>query len=88
MGVDLLLLCLVQRHEPVKDVVAGSSIVGTTLVIREIVLHRANRKLLLESVDLVEEENDRSLNEPSRVANRVEQGKRFLHTVDGLIFEQ
>lgn len=88
MSVDLLLFGLVEGDEAVEDVVAGSSVVGATLVVREVVLHRADRELLLEAVDLVEEENDRGLDEPSRVADGVEQRERFLHTVHGLIFEQ
>lgn len=86
--VDLLVLRLVQRHEPVEDIVAGSRVVCTTLVIREVVLHRADRQLLLEAVDLVQEQDDRRLDEPSRVADRVEQCQRLLHPVHRLIFEQ
>jgi hypothetical protein len=88
MCVDLLGLVLVQADETVEDVVASSSVVGTTLVVREVVLHGADGQLLLESIDLVEEENDRCLDEPPRVANAVEQSQGFLHTVDGLIFEE
>jgi hypothetical protein len=88
MSVDLLLLGLVQRHEAVEDVVAGSGIVGTALVVGEVVLHGADGQLLLEAIDLVEEENDRGLDEPTRVADGVEQSECFLHTVDGLVLEQ
>lgn len=88
MCVDLLLLGLVERNEAVKDVIASSGIVGTTLVVGEVVLHGADGKFLLEAVDLVQEEDDRGLNEPTRVANRVEQGQGFLHTVDSLVFEE
>lgn len=88
MSVDLLLFGLVERHETVEDVVACCGIVGTALVIREVVLHGADGQLLLETIDLVQEENDGSLDEPSGVANRVEQRQSFLHTVDSLIFEQ
>lgn len=87
MCVNLLLFGLVQRHEAVEDVVASSGVVSTSLVVGEVVLHGADRQLLLEAIDLVEEENDRSLDEPAGVADRVEQGERFLHTIDGLIFE-
>ena len=58
VGVDLLLLGLVEGHETVEDVVAGSGVVGAPLVVREVVLHGAHGQLLLESVDLVEEKND------------------------------
>lgn len=88
MSVDLLLLGLVQRHETVEDVIARGGVVGTTLIVREVVLHGADGQLLLEAIDLVEEQNDGGLDEPSRVANRVEQCEGFLHTVDRLIFEK
>lgn len=88
MCVDLLGLVLVQADEAVKDVVAGSAVVVTTLVVGEVVLHGADGKLLLESIDLVEEQNDRSLDEPSRVADRIEERKRLLHAVDSLVLKQ
>lgn len=72
VSVDLLLLGLVQRHEAVEDVVTSGGIVGTTLVVGEVVLHGANGQLLLEAIDLVKEENDRRFDKPPRVANRVE----------------
>lgn len=79
---------LIQADESVENVVAGSSIVITALVIGEVVLHRADRQLLLKSIDLVEEQDDGGLDEPSRVADGVEQSQGLLHTVDGLIFEK
>lgn len=88
VSVNLLLLGLVERDKAVEDVVAGGGVVGTTLVVGEVVLHRADGQLLLETIDLVQEENDGSLDEPPGVADGVEQGKRFLHTVDGLVLEQ
>lgn len=88
VGVDLLLLGLVQGHETVKDVVAGCGVVTTAFIVGEVALHWAGGKLLLETIDLVEEENDRGLDEPPRVADRVKQGERLLHTVDRLILEQ
>ena len=88
MSVDLFLLGLVERNETVENVVAGGSIVGSTLVVGEVVLHRAHGELLLETVDLVEEKNDGGLDEPTGVADRVEQSQGLLHTVDGLIFEK
>ena len=59
-----------------------------TFVVREIILHRADWQFLLESVDLVQEENYAGLDEPSRIANAVEQCESFLHSVDSLVFEQ
>jgi hypothetical protein len=65
VGIDLLGLVLVQADETVEDVIASRGIVVTALVVREVVLHGADRQLLLETIDLVEEQNDRCLDEPS-----------------------
>lgn len=43
-----------------------------TFIVREIILHRAHWKLFLKSVDLVQEQDDASLDKPPRVANAVE----------------
>jgi len=88
VSVDLLGLVLVQADESVEDVVAGGGVIWASLVVREVVLHWADWELLLESVDLVQEKNDTGLDEPSRIADRVEKSQGFLHTVDSLIFEQ
>ena len=88
MGVDLLGLVLVERDESVQDVVACGGIVWAALVIGEVVLHWADGQLLLEAIDLVEEQDDRCLDEPPRVADGIEQCEGFLHTVDGFVFEQ
>lgn len=64
MGVDLLSLVLVQADEAVEDVIASRGVVVTTLVVGEVVLHGADRQLLLESIDLVKEQNDRRLDKP------------------------
>ena len=88
MCVDLLGLVLVQAHESVQDVVASCGIVITTLVVGEVVLHGADGELLLETIDLIQEEDDGCLDKPSGVADGVEQSQSLLHTVDGLILEQ
>lgn len=88
VSVDLLVLVLVEADEAVEDVVARSAVVVATLVVGEVVLHGADRQLLLEAINLVEEQNDGCLGEPPRVANRVEQGQGLLHTVDSLVFEK
>jgi len=88
VGVDLLGLVLVQADESVEDVVAGQSIVVTTFEVREVVLHGADWELLLESIDLVQEEDDGGLDEPAGVADRIEQSQSFLHTIDSLILEK
>lgn len=59
-----------------------------TFIVREVVLHRADRQFLLESVNLVQEQDDGCVDEPSRVADGVEQGESLLHSVDGFIFKQ
>jgi hypothetical protein len=59
-----------------------------TFVIREIVLHWAYWQLLLETIDLVEEENDGCLDEPPRIADGIEECEGFLHAVDGLVLEE
>ena len=88
MRVDLLGLVLVERHKAVEDVVTGSGVVSATLIIGEVVLHRADRKLLLEAIDLVEEQDYACLDKPPRVADAVEKSERLLHAVDGLILEE
>lgn len=88
MCVDLLGLVLVQADESVQDVVASSGVVVTTLVVGKVVLHWADGQLFFEPIDLVQEQNYRRLDEPPGVANRVEEGQCFLHSVDGLIFKQ
>lgn len=87
MSVDLLGFMLVQAHKTVQDVVACSSIIRTALVIREIVLHGADRKLLLEAIDLVQEEDDAGLDKPSGVADAVEKSQSLLHAIYCLVFE-
>ena len=47
----------------------GSILVELAFIVWEIILHRGNRKLFLEPVDLVQEQDDRGFDEPARVAN-------------------
>lgn len=80
MGVDLFGLCLIERHKPVENVVTSSGIIRTTLtllavalmrherltiIVWEVVLHGADWELLLETIDLVQEQDDARLDEPS-----------------------
>lgn len=53
--IDLLSLMLIQTDESVQDVVACEGIIITTFVIWKVILHRTDRKLLLESINLVQE---------------------------------
>lgn len=59
-----------------------------TIIVWEVILHRADGKLLLKPIDLVKEENDGRLDKPPRIADRVEEGERFLHAIDCLILEE
>lgn len=59
-----------------------------TFIIREVVLHRTYGQLLSESINLVQEQNDTCLDEPSWVADGVEQRQCLLHTIDRLILEK
>jgi hypothetical protein len=88
MGVDLLCLVLVERDKSVQDVVARRSVVWAALVVREVVLHRADGQLLLESIDLVQEQDDGGLDKPPGVADAIKQCQRLLHAVHGLVLEQ
>ena len=88
VGVDLLGFGLVQRYKAVEDVIASSGVVRATFIVGEVVLHRTEWQLLLESIDLIEEENDAGLDEPPGIADAVKQCESFLHTVDSLVFEQ
>lgn len=88
MSVDLLGLVLIQADKAVENVVASGGVVWASLVVGEVVFHGADRELLLESVDLVEEKNDAGLNEPPGVTDAVKESQSLLHTVDGLVLEQ
>lgn len=87
VGVDLLRGCaLVQGNKAVQQVIASSVIVVTSRIVGEVVTHWRMRQLLCEQVDLIQKQDNRRLDEPPRVANRVEQRQRFLHTIHALIF--
>lgn len=113
VGIDLLVLGLIQRNESVEDIIASSGIIGAsyfpvrravqgwigpeilfnksgthTFKIREVIVHGAHRQLLLKPIDLVEEQDDAGLDEPSRVADTVEQCKSFLHAIHCFVLEQ
>jgi hypothetical protein len=76
-AVVVLLACFLEtmsssrnlRNKSVQDVVARGTVILTTLVVGEVVLHRRDRELLLETIDLVQEENYAGLCEPSAIAN-------------------
>lgn len=66
----------------------GSILVELAFIIREVVLHGAHGKLLLESVDLVQKQDDGRFDEPPRIANGIKQGQGLLHTVDRFVLEE
>lgn len=78
MCVDLLRSGrLVQRNEFVEEEVASGIVVIATVEIGEVVVKRRSSQFLLEQINLVQEQDDRSLDEPSRVADGVEKSERL-----------
>lgn len=69
VSVDLLSFVLIQADKAVQDVITSQGIIFTTLIIGKVVLHWADGELLLEAINLIQEQNDGSLDEPARVAN-------------------
>lgn len=65
-----------------------ANLIQLAFIIREIVLHRGDREFLLKPVDLVQKQDDRGLDKPSGVADRVKECESFLHSVDGFVFEE
>ena len=59
-----------------------------TFVVWEVILHWTDWQLLLESVDLIQEQNYAGLDEPSGIADAVEKCEGLLHSVDGLVLEK
>lgn len=66
---------------------AGANLDELAFIIREVILHWADWKLLFKPIDLVQEQDDGGFDEPSRVADGVEERQGLLHPVDGLVFE-
>lgn len=95
MSIYLLARCaLIEANEAVQEILARGIIIllttrpSITTIIGEKVLQSRVLQLFGEKINLVEEEDDARLDEPSRVANRVEEGEGFLHTVDRAVFVQ
>jgi hypothetical protein len=65
----------------VEEVITGGVVVVAAGVVWEVVAERAPRELVREEVDLVQEEDDRRLDEPAAVRDRVEERQRLLHPV-------
>lgn len=87
VGIDLL-GCggLVERDEAMEKVVACCIVVVASVVIWEVIAQGRMCQFLLEQIDLVQEEDDRGLDEPARVADGIEKSEGFLHSVDGFVF--
>jgi hypothetical protein len=52
---------LVEADEPMEEVIAGGVVIGSSLVIGEVVLKGRAGKLLGEQIDLVQEQNLKGL---------------------------
>ena len=65
---------LVQGDELVQKEVT-SLVVRVSSIVNEVVSERRVCQLFLEEIDLVEEENDRRLDEPARVADGVKESE-------------
>lgn len=74
MSVDLLGIALIQADESLAEIIARLLEIGSALVIGEKVVYGRTFKFFSEQVDLVEEENDGSADEPARVADAVKEG--------------
>ena len=73
---------------PLVFLSVGSILVELAFIVWEVVLHRADGKLLLEPINLIQEQDDGGFDEPPRVADGVKKCESLLHTVDGFILEQ
>jgi hypothetical protein len=71
--VDLLSVGLVKRDKSVEDVGTSLLISVGTFEIRKVVCERGMWQFFLETINFVQEQDDGSLDKPSRVANGVEQ---------------
>lgn len=65
-----------------------ADLIQLAFIVREIILHGGHGEFLLESVDLVQKEDDRGLDKPSGIADGVKESQSFLHSVDGLVFKE
>jgi hypothetical protein len=81
MGIDLLCLGLVQGQKLLQKELAGSVIVRTPGIFRKVLFNGAGQQLVLEPINLVEKEDDGGLDKPAAVADRVKEGKGFLHSI-------
>ena len=92
MCVDLLSRrALIETDESMQEILARRiillfSIAAGPTIVREKAAQRTVLQFLGKEIDLVEEEYDGSLDEPSRVTDRVEEGQGFLHSVHCGVF--
>lgn len=85
MTVDLFGTRLVFGDELRLDVLGGRVEFVGTRVVGETDAQRASLDLLLEQVLFVQKENDRRVDEPLVVADRVEEAQRLVHSVGRLV---
>jgi len=88
VGIDLLGLGPVQAHETIQDVLGGLFIIIATIIVAKVLAHRRHGQLLLETINLVQEEDDRGFYKPARVTDRVKECQGLLHPVHRLVLEQ
>lgn len=61
---------------------------GLTIIVIKVFDHGRDRQLLSEAINLVHEQNNRRLDKPLGIADRVKQCQGLLHAVHGLVLEQ
>jgi hypothetical protein len=86
--INLPLLMTIQQDKLASDVLASRGKVWSSTVIRVVHLQWAVRQFLSERIDLVEKQDGRSFDEPSRVTDGIKQIESFLHATDGLVFKE
>ena len=74
-------ICTVDLIESPEQVLGRSVHIIATRVIGEIVAERRSRKLELEEIDLVQEQDDAGPHEPPGIDHRVKQDQTFHHSI-------
>jgi hypothetical protein len=84
--VDILLriqikVCAVDLVESPEQVLCSTIDIVAARVVREVVAQRRSRKLRLEEIDFVKEQDDAGSHEPSAVDHRVEEYQALHHAI-------
>jgi hypothetical protein len=74
-------MCSIDLIESPEQVFGCTVDIVAARVVREVVAKRGSRKLRLEEIDLVEEQDDTSPHKPSTVNDRVEEYQALHHAV-------